>query len=170
VASETTTPTPPGAERPAYAERLGVPWYWWPLGLVLGLIPATELALASGSVIPYAILLPLTAAGLVWIGRLRVRVTADELIVDDTRLPLAVIADVIPIDANGKRELLGVSADPLAFLIVRPWIGGAVQVVVDDQDDSTPYWVISSRNPTRLAAVLAAGVLARTGPDRRTAV
>jgi hypothetical protein len=152
-----------------------VPWYWWPLGLVIGAVGATELALAASSVIPYAVVLPLTLAGLIWLGRLRVRVTAGELLVDDARLPLAVIADVIPVDVNGKRELLGIHADPLAFVVARPWIGGAVQVVLNDPDDPTPYWVISSRRPTKLAALLAervpaAVVPAEAGADRRAAV
>jgi hypothetical protein len=41
--------------------------------------------------------------------------------------------------------------------VQRPWIGGAVQVVIDDPADPTPYWVVSSRDPVRLAAAIAAG-------------
>jgi hypothetical protein len=74
------------------------------------------------------------------------------------------VADAIPIDAEGKRLLMGTGADPLAFVVQRPWISGAVQVLLDDPADPTPYWVVSSRDPLGLAASLtAARDRARTG-------
>ena len=109
-------------------------------------------------------LLPVTAAGLWWLGRIRVAVTDGELLVDDARLPVRFVADVVALDAAGRREVLGVGADPLAFVVQRPWIGGAVQVVLDDPADPTPFWVVSTRHPVELAAALLA---ARTHAARR---
>jgi hypothetical protein len=40
--------------------------------------------------------------------------------------------------------------------VQRPWVKGAVQVHLDDPADPTPYWVVSSRNPTALASALLA--------------
>jgi hypothetical protein len=60
--------------------------------------------------------------------------------------------------------VLGVGADPLAFVVQRPWVPGAVQVLLNDPADPTPYWVISSRRPTQLAAALLA---ARQDPPDR---
>jgi len=91
-----------------------------------------------------------------WLGRIKVAVTPTELQVDDARLPVSVIADVIALDAAGRREVLGVGAHPLAFVIQRPWIPGAVQVLLDDPADPTPFWVISSRHPIDLATALLA--------------
>ena len=45
---------------------------------------------------------------------------------------------------------------PYAFVVQRPWIPGAVQVHLDDPADPTPYWVVSSRRPDKLAAALLA--------------
>ena len=101
-------------------------------------------------------LLPLTAAVLLRAGRIRVAVTGGEFRVDDARLPVAVIADVVALDAAGKREALGVGAHPLAFVIQRPWIGRAVQVLLDDPADPTPFWVVSTRHPVELATALLA--------------
>jgi len=81
-------------------------------------------------------------------------VTAGEFLIDDARLPLAVISDVVALDAAGKREALGVGAHPLSFVIQRPWIGPAVQILLDDPDDPTPFWVISTRHPVELATAL----------------
>ena len=104
--------------------------------------------------VPFAVVLPLTAALMLWLGRIRVAVTGTEFQVDDARLPLTVIANVVALDADGKREVLGVGAHPLAFVVQRPWIGGAVQVLLDDPTDPTPYWVVSTRHPVELATAL----------------
>jgi hypothetical protein len=149
-----------------YAERLTVPWWLWLPGLGAAGLLAAEIWMGSSGVrawLPFAVLLPLAVAGLWWVGRIRVRVAAGELHVDDAHLPVRFIADAVPLDVAGRREVLGVGADPLAFVVQRPWISGAVQVVLDDPEDPTPYWVVSSRHPTRLAAAL----VAARAPDRR---
>jgi hypothetical protein len=137
-----------------YAERLRVPWWSWPLGLAGGGLIAVEIWMGAGGFrawVPFAVVLPLTAALMFWLGRIRVAVTATEFRVDDARLPLSAVGQVV---AAGKREALGVGSHPLAFVIQRPWIGGAVQVVLDDPADPTPFWVISTRHPVRLATAL----------------
>jgi hypothetical protein len=154
------TPEPSGrttAAAPLYAERLGVPWWSWPPALLAAALLAAEVWMGSGGLrawVPYAVLLPLTVALMIWLGRIRIVVTGTEFLVDDARLPVVVIADVIPLDADGKREVLGVGAHPLAFVVQRPWIGGAVQVLLDDPADPTPFWVVSTRHPVQLATAL----------------
>ncbi|HET6211447.1 MAG TPA: DUF3093 domain-containing protein [Micromonosporaceae bacterium] len=148
----------------AYAERLALPWWLWAPALGLSALFAAEIHLGAGGVrgwLPYAVLVPATAAGLWRLGRIRVAVRDGEFRVDDARLPVRFIADVVPLDAAGKRELLGPAAHPLAFVVQRPWLPGVVQVILDDPADPTPYWVVSSRRPDRLAAALrAAGAVA----------
>ncbi|MEU4399524.1 DUF3093 domain-containing protein [Micromonospora orduensis] len=150
----------PATARTAYAERLDLPWWLWLAGLVAAALLAVEIWMGASGVrawLPFAVLLPVTAAGLWWLGRIRVAVVDAELRVDDARLPVRFVADVVPLDATGRREVLGVGSDPLAFVVQRPWIGGAVQVVLDDPADPTPFWVVSTRRPVELAeAVLAA--------------
>ncbi|MFC0531113.1 DUF3093 domain-containing protein [Phytohabitans kaempferiae] len=142
-----------------YAERLTIPWWLWLPGLGGAALLAAEIWMGSDGVrawLPFVVLLPLAAVGLWWLGRIRIRVAGDELHVDDAHLPVRFVADVVPLDVAGRREVLGVGADPLAFVVQRPWIGGAVQVVLDDPEDPTPYWVVSSRRPVELAAALLA--------------
>ncbi|MET8373306.1 DUF3093 domain-containing protein [Micromonospora profundi] len=161
---------PSAAARPAYAERLDLPWWLWLAGLLAAALLAVEIWMGGSGVrawMPFAVLLPVTAAGLWWLGRIRVAVTDSELQVDDARLPVGFVADVIALDADGRREVLGVGADPLAFVVQRPWISGAVQVVLNDPADPTPFWVVSSRRPVELAEALLAARDARTPADRR---
>jgi hypothetical protein len=119
--------------------------------------------------VPFAVLVPLTGALLLWFGRISVTVADGELRVDDARLPVSVIGDVIALDAAGKRESLGVGAHPLAFVIQRPWIGPAVQVLLDDPADPTPFWVISTRHPVDLATALLAARDAAVSPREPSA-
>jgi hypothetical protein len=129
------------------------------VGLALAALLAAEVYLGAPGVwtwVPYAILLPLTAGGLAAMGRLRVAVTGDELRVDDARLPVRYVAGVTVLGPAEKRILLGRANHPYAFVVQRPWINGAVQVHLDDADDPTPYWVVSSRRPAALAAALLA--------------
>lgn len=140
-----------------YQEHLTVPWTWWlPALAVVGAL-ALQLGGTVATVepwLPTALSLPVAAAALWWGGRLRVAVTTEELQVDDARLPREVIDSVIPLDGSTRRELLGPHADPMAFVVQRPWVRGAVQVVLNDPADPTPYWLVSSHAPERLAAAL----------------
>ena len=36
----------------------------------------------------------------------------------------------------------------------RAWVGPMVLLVLDDPDDPTPYWLVSSRHPDRVLAAL----------------
>lgn len=152
-----------------YTERLDLPWWLWLGGFAVAGLLAAEVWLGASGVrawLPFVLLLPACLVSLLWLGRIRVTVDDGELRVDDARLPARFVAEVIPLDAAGRREVLGVGADPLAFVIQRPWIPGAVQVVLDDPADPTPFWVVSTRRPVRLAeALLAARDAAHTGQE-----
>ncbi|WNM40415.1 DUF3093 domain-containing protein [Micromonospora halotolerans] len=156
---QSSSPAAPVTAAPDYSERLGLPWWAWPIGLALAGLLAAELWMGATGVrawLPFVLLIPAAAATLWWLGRIRITVRAGELRVDDAHLPVRHVADAVPLDAAGRREVLGVGADPLAFVVQRPWVGGAVQVVLDDPDDPTPFWVVSSRHPVELAAALIA--------------
>jgi Protein of unknown function (DUF3093) len=149
----------PRSAAPAYRERLTVPWWWWPIGVAVAVALAAEVYLGAPGQplwLPYVVLIPLVLAILAWLGRIRVRVAGDELLLDDARLPVRFIERVGVLDANAKRDALGVHADPLAFVVQRPWIREAVLVVLDDPADPTPYWVVSSRRPRELVEALRA--------------
>ncbi|MGC5029713.1 DUF3093 domain-containing protein [Micromonospora sp. DT229] len=151
------SPSPTDAATRAYAERLSLPWWLWLAGLAATGLLAVELWMGATGVrawLPFVVLLPAAVAALTWLGRIRIAVTDGEFRVDDARLPAQFVAEVIALDADGRREVLGVGADPLAFVVQRPWISSAVQVVLDDPNDPTPFWVVSTRHPVALAEAL----------------
>jgi hypothetical protein len=146
-----------GPSSTGHQEWLRVPWWWWPPALAgTGLLVASPALSLPGPLPPVGISVPVlaVAAGLWWLGRIRVAVVGDELRVDDARLPVRWVRAVVGLDDSGRRQLLGPAADPLAFVVQRPWVHGAVQVVLDDPADPTPYWLVSTRDPDRLAAAL----------------
>lgn len=153
-----------------HSERLTVPWWLWLPALALAAFLSAEVFLGGGGALqwlPYALLLPATAVALWRLGRVRVAVADGELRVDDARLPVGYIAGVTVLGPPEKRMLLGPAARPYAFVVQRPWVGGAVQVHLDDPADPTPYWVISSRRPAELAAAILAARQAAPPPAAR---
>lgn len=141
----------------AHQERLSLPWWAWPAALAGSAVLAVELVLGLPELpawLPFAVLVPLGLLIIVPLGRLRIEVGPDEFRVDDARLPVEFISGVVALDAAGKREALGVGAHPLAFVVQRAWIGTAVQVLLDDPADPTPFWVVSTRHPVELATAL----------------
>ena len=50
---------------------------------------------------------------------------------------------------------LATATGPRAFLVIRGWVDPVVRVTLDDPNDPTPYWLISTRRPEELVRVLA---------------
>jgi hypothetical protein len=154
----------PATAESRYRERLRVPVRWWALLLLfLGClwlavaVAASPLVLWVGTVLAGAI----GAGLLLTYGSLRIDVRDDALRAGRARLEWAWCGPASALDPQQARRLLGVAADPRAFLLVRPYIRTAVRVEVDDPADPTPYWVLSTRHPERLAGCInAARVLA----------
>lgn len=144
-----------------YRERLWVPWWWWPVGFGVAALIAAEVNMGVRSLpnwVPYAVLFAVAAGVLLWLGRSEVRVTtgADdtELWAGQAHLPASVITRSAEVPASAKSAALGRQLDPAAFVAHRAWVGPLVLVVLDDPDDPTPYWLVSTRHPDRVLAAL----------------
>jgi hypothetical protein len=61
-------------------------------------------------------------------------------------------AEVIPRDRVFAE--LGTNLDARAWLSIQASIKGLVKVEVSDPNDPTPYWMVSTRNPERLAKLI----------------
>lgn len=154
-------------DRTAFAERLTLPLWWWPVALLVAGGLAVEIGLGVPGLVtwlPISILLPATAAVLWWAGRLPVRVRDDRFEVDDARLPLECVGAVETLRGNRLRDALSAQLHPLAFVVQRPWVRTAVRLEVVDAADPTPYWVISTRHPEKLRDAL---TRAETDPSPR---
>lgn len=141
-----------------YSERLRVPLRWWVQGVML--VASLWLAVAVAA--------PPLAAGIAALLALAVLAAlclgygAAVVSVDDTTfragrasIPLTHVGTVTTLDAEATRRTAGRDADARAFLLLRPYLKQSVRVEVADPADPTPYWLVSTRHPDRLAAALA---------------
>lgn len=139
----------------SYRERLRAPYWWYPIGIFVAVLLGAEFHM-SGQVLtdwlPYAILVPL-ACLIVWrTGSQQLVISDGQVHVRDAHLPLDVVRGVVGLDTATLRRVVGREGDPAAFVAIRPWIGPGVQFWLDDPDDPTPYWIVSTRRPERVVA------------------
>jgi hypothetical protein len=108
--------------------------------------------------LPFAVLFVVAAGVLLWLGRAQVRVTSDDGVVElwagEAHLPITVIDRSAQIPRSAKSAALGRQFDPAAYVLHRGWVGPMVLVVLDDEDDPTPYWLVSTRHPQRVLSAL----------------
>ncbi|MBH0775102.1 DUF3093 domain-containing protein [Nocardia bovistercoris] len=146
----------------AYRERLWVPLWWWPIAFAVTGLLAAEIHMGAPGLrawLPYVLLLPVPVWALIWLGRHRVEVRADadgtpELHADRAHLPVSFVSRAAVVAPTAKSAALGRQLDPAAYVCHRPWVGPMVLLVLDDPDDPTPYWLISTRRPEKVLAAL----------------
>ncbi len=142
-----------------YQERLYVPLRWWVQATMflatvwLAFIVALPTWIAwTGSGALLAVVFGMFA----WIGASSVEVRDGVLYVGPAQIALQHLGSVEPLDKEATRRVHGVDADVRAFLHTRPYISQAVKITITDPDDPTPYWLVSTRHPRKLAAALSA--------------
>ena len=144
--------TPGTAGTASYRERLvpGVGGWAAALGfaLVLGIAlwPASHaVALGVGGLA--------AVAGVVALGGTSPggAVAAGELRAGRAHVPASLLGQVTTLDADAMRVQLGPRLDARAYVCLRAWARTGVHVVLEDPQDPTPYWLVSTRHPQRLA-------------------
>lgn len=142
---------------PGYHERLRVPLRWWVQGTML----VAVLWLAIVVAVPGAVAWAVTAvaatvlvAVLLGYGAARVEVADGRLRAGRAVIEGGHLGPVAALDADETRRAAGVEADARAYLLLRPYLRRAVKVEIADPVDPTPYWLVSTRQPERLAAAL----------------
>jgi hypothetical protein len=147
-----------------FRERLTPPLLWWVIG---GAISAT---------FPIAVLFylgPLWAIGVTavaaallvavlvgWAG-VRIELAGDWLRVGRAQIEVRYLSGAVALDPDRTRARSGVDADARAYLVLRPYVATAVEIILDDPDDPVPYWLVSTRRPRALSAALTDAVCRR---------
>lgn len=85
---------------------------------------------------------------------LTIRVDEKHLHVGGAKIEHQYIGAVTPLTTAEFKLLSTRDADPSAFLAIRFWSSKGVRVEISDSRDSTPYWLISSKNPQELLTAL----------------
>jgi hypothetical protein len=147
----------PGAA--LYREHLRTPYGWYPVALFVASLLAAEFHVGRYSLtdwIPWCTLLPLSVIFVWMFGRSYVEIRDGELKIRGAHIALSEITGAVALDAATLRRVVGREGDPAAFVSIRPWIGPGVQLWLDDPEDPTPYWVISSRTPQEVVDIVRA--------------
>ncbi|HEY1671739.1 MAG TPA: DUF3093 domain-containing protein [Streptosporangiaceae bacterium] len=144
-----------------YRERLAVPAAWWLLGVPVILLLGAYAIYANLSglivVIVYVVFtVGYVAALLAWSAGV-IEVTGGALRAAGSVLPLARVTSVQALDEEQAAAMRGPQADPAAHMLIRPFLKSAVYLEVDDPDGQVPYWLIGTRRPAELAAVIERG-------------
>lgn len=148
----------PAAREAAYEERLTAPPSWWLICLLVGIALAL-VALPFGVLPMLGALVGGTAVAAVVTssyGSARVRVVAGSLVAGEARIPVTALGAAEVLDRAEALAWRTHKADPRAFMLLRSYVPTALRVPVTDPDDPTPYVYVSTREPERLAAALAA--------------
>ncbi|AZA09129.1 DUF3093 domain-containing protein [Corynebacterium pseudopelargi] len=141
-----------------YEERHWVPWYWWLVAAGVVALMTRMLAMNRSAIWLYAPAVLLSALAL-WIllsfssTRLRVEQDPDGtrwLTSGEVNLPHTVVSKSLVVPESAKRNAMGRQLDPAAFLISHDWVKEMAMFVLDDPEDPTPYWLVSSKNPAAL--------------------
>lgn len=139
-------------------ERLHVPLRWWVQTVMLMVALWYVFLVALGPVVAWGLTIACGLAiggSLFAYGSVRVRVVDGVLHAGRATIGLHQLRDPEPLDTEATRLAMGRDADVRAFLLTRPWVRHSVRVWVDDPADPTPYWLVSTRHPRRLATALA---------------
>ena len=144
-----------------YRERLAVPVAWWILAMpVILLLGAYGIyANLSGPVV-VIIYVVFTVGGIALLlnwGRSLIEVGDGELRAAGAVLPLAQVTEVRALDARQAEAMRGPRADPAAHTLIRPFLKTAVYIAIQDPAGQVPYWLIGTRRPDDLAAMIERG-------------
>jgi len=130
------------------AEKLwpspGVWFAFTAFGAAFGLIPGpinTTFAIGTGIVSAVVVL------GLVLVLTPRLELAKGVFSAGRARVPVSLVDRVEPLDAVQMKAALGRELDARAFRCTRAWVRTGVRVTLNDPQDPTPYWLISTRRP-----------------------
>jgi hypothetical protein len=84
-----------------------------------------------------------------------VEVTTEHFAAGRATLPLAFVGEVKGFEGEEATLERGQRLDARAWLLIRGWVPSVVTVRVTDENDPTPYWLVSTRRPGELTKALA---------------
>ncbi|WP_159601674.1 DUF3093 domain-containing protein [Agromyces humi] len=140
---------------PDYRERLWpTPWIYI---ATLLLIPASILVLAPVSMpagIATGLILYLATAGALSLTAPVIEVRDRTLHAGRATISLDQTGEAVAASGADARRERGTGLDARAHLVIRGWVDPVVRVPITDPADPAPYWLVSSRRPKELAAVI----------------
>jgi hypothetical protein len=144
---------------------LSVPVRWWIVAalavLTVFVITAVPAGTLAGVVVAGVVAVALAALFIRYGGAL-IEVDAERLRAGRASIERVHLGKAEALTGEAVRNAFGRDCDPAAYLVLRSYLPGAVRVEITDPHDPAPYWLITTRNPERLAAALTSNSVARS--------
>ena len=148
------------AQKPTvlYEERHHAPVWWWIFGLAVAFLIAAQVQHNRAMIWGY-ITFAIFGGAVIWflasLSSNGVRVEQDAsgerwLTSKGANLPASVVSRSLAIPQSAKQSAMGRQLDPAAFIIYHGWVKQLAMFVLNDPEDPTPYWLVSSRDPESL--------------------
>jgi hypothetical protein len=85
-----------------------------------------------------------------------IQVGSSHLTVARAKIPRNLLGKIEEIAKDQIFSERGPKLDPAAYKVFQGTVKAAIKITVNDPNDPTPYWIISTRKPAQLAEVLRA--------------
>lgn len=155
---------------PTHRERLTAPLSWWLAAFAFAATCGWIVLVIGGwtaGVVSTLVVAALAFALVARYGALTLTSDEDGVHAGPAHLSAACVGAAEPLHRVDYRRRLGVDADVRAHLVTRPYLDRGVLVAVDDPQDPTPYWLLSTRDPDALAAAINAHRTTHEGKKTR---
>ena len=139
-----------------YHEQIGLPL--WLMSFITFLFLSLDIAIwaaLGNSAVVISLLASVVAIFIIWRSSpLQISVDDEWLIAGRARIERRYVGQVSALERDEYFLTRGRNADPASFLALRFWINRGVKVELTDARDATPYWLISSKDPSALKEAL----------------
>lgn len=85
---------------------------------------------------------------------MKIEVTQDELRIQRAHIERRYLGAITELNSAQMALIRGRDADPAAHLAIRFWQPLGIKVLVQDERDPTPYWLIATKKPSELSKAL----------------
>ena len=140
-----------------FRERVLPPW--WVFALTLLFIPVSLVVFLPINInlgwIVAAVLILAGALGLIAASP-TIRIEGETLYAGRAHVPLSDLGEAKALTKEEGRKALGVGYDAAAYHSTAPWMMQLVRIEVEDPDDPTTAWVLSTRKAEELLRALSA--------------
>lgn len=128
----------------------------------LYIIAALSLPFFTLTFAPFSVIFGLVVGVIVFVGvsaamyvsAPRIIVTEETFQAGKARIDRSFIGAVSAFAGESANAERGVNLDARAWTLFRGYVKPVVKISLTDSDDPTPYWLVSTRNPKKLADVL----------------
>lgn len=69
-------------------------------------------------------------------------------------IPVSELGDVVALTTEEAKHALGLGFEPAAYHSTSAWQRRVVKIEIADEEDPTPYWLISSKRPEQLVEAI----------------